>query len=247
MDVGTAMAAAAADAAAPDDDGSEDVLAPPELDGVLDPLVGPEWERGSISPHCRSSFEACGGLLAGVWEVEDNCNPEIRTREVLVNWGRARMNLDDTACFDAVQRLTWTWSGVLSFENGIALDHRQRAQRVDIALSQRCMNASLGTDPATSITPEMCAAMQDSATTCGLASGVCVCSNRSSSSGTASGVYGVLGLSVAIGSNPTTRYEYCVQGDTLLWREKEGDQRHVVMRRIVSAPLGTTDPVEIPR
>ena len=76
---------------------------------------------------------------------------------------------------------------------------------------------------------------------------MCVCSNRSSSSGTASGVYGVLGLSVAIGSNPTMRYEYCVQGDTLLWREKEGDQRHVVMRRIVSAPLGTTDPVEIPR
>jgi hypothetical protein len=47
--------------------------------------------------------------------------------------------------------------------------------------------------------------------------------------------------------NPTVRYEYCVDGDRLLWREKEGAQRMVVLRRTVDAPPGTVDPVEVPR
>jgi len=217
----------------------------------FDMFVGPSWERGTVSPHCRSSFEACGGALAGTWEVEDNCNPELRTLSVLQSWGQWRMKLDQAACWNAVQRLTWSWSGELRFESGFVLDDRQRAQNVYVQLSASCLSATLGTDLGDSVPPEICEGMQDDATTCALASGVCMCTNRTVVRGSAEGVYAVLGISVSIG-RPPTRYEYCVDetapdGDRLLWREKEGELRQVVLRRTVDAPPGTKDPVEVPR
>jgi hypothetical protein len=222
----------------------------PEGDQPPDPmggLIDSSFDRGEVSPYCRSSFQACGGLLAGTWVVEDNCNPVITSRDVLLNWGTARMELDETACWDAVRWLRWSWSGELRFEGGFAIDNRERKQQVDIQLNARCLSATFGIEQSDSVSPQVCDALQDDNTICGLADGVCWCSNRTVSTGTASGVYGVLGLSVAIGENPTTRYEYCVDGDMLLWREKDGAQRQVVMRRTLAPPPGTTDPVEIPR
>jgi hypothetical protein len=219
----------------------------PEND-QFDAFIDSGWERGEVSTYCKRSFQACGGLLAGTWEVEDNCNPQNLERETLREWGEAKMDLDPTACWNGVQALTWNWSGELRFENGDAIDKRQRRQRVDMALSANCLSASFGFAPMESVSTELCDAMQGPTTTCALASGVCRCSDRTVSNGTASGVYGVLGLSVAIGRNPTTRYEYCVDGDRLLWLEKDGDaQRQVVLRRTVDAPPGAMDPVEIPR
>jgi hypothetical protein len=217
----------------------------------FDMFVGPSWERGEVSPYCRSSFQACGGPLAGTWEVEDNCNPELRTLAVLQSWGQWRMALDQAACWNAVQRLTWSWAGELRFESGFALDDRQRTQNVYVALSASCLSATLGTDLGDSVPPEICEGMQDESTTCALASGVCMCTNRTVVRGAAEGVYAVLGISVTIG-RPPTRYEYCVAedapgGDRLLWREKEGELRQVVLRRTVDAPPGTKDPVEVPR
>jgi hypothetical protein len=213
----------------------------------FDAFIDLGWERGAVSPYCHSSFQACGGLLAGTWVVEDNCNPEIRSRDVLSNWGKVRMSLDETACWDAVQRLRWNWSGELRFEKGEAIDRRTRAQRVDMELTASCLSATFGFQETDSVSPEICAALADETTTCALSAGVCLCSNRTVSTGAASGVYGVLGKSVAIDANPTTEYEYCVDGEYLLWRETEGALRQVVMRRTESPPPGTMDPVEIPR
>jgi hypothetical protein len=212
----------------------------------FDAFIDLGWERGDVSPYCHSSFQACGGLLAGTWVVEDNCNPEIRSREVLSSWGTARMSLDETACWDAVQLLRWNWAGELRFEKGEAIDKRTRAQRVDMELTSSCLSATFGFADTDSVSPEICRAMADENTTCALAAGVCMCSNRTVSKGAASGVYGVLGKSVAIGANPTAEYEYCVDGEFLLWRETEGALRQVVMRRTESPPPGTVDP-EIPR
>lgn len=222
---------------------------PRQVEPLLDfnDFIDSSFERGEVSPYCRSSFQACGGLLAGTWVVEDNCNPRISARDVLQSWGKARMELDEAACWDAVQQLRWNWSGELRFEDGVAIDNRVRKQQVDMQLDSRCLSASFGIDQTESVSPEVCDALQDDTTTCGLANGVCLCSNRTVSTGTASGIYGVLGVSVAIGENPTTRYEYCVEGDVLQWREKEGSQRQVVLRRTVDPPPGTTDPVEVPR
>jgi hypothetical protein len=261
--------ASACGSAAPIDVGTEIVVQPdssdvdPEddlgdlsgqmtLDPAFESFLDPGWERGEVSTYCHSSFEACGGLLAGTWQVEDNCNPEIRTQDVLRNWGKVSMDLDETACWNAVQRLTWKWSGLLRFEKGEAIDERERAQRVDMSLDSTCLSASFGIVPSSEddVSPETCDGMQDDATTCALAQGKCLCSNRSVGTGTASGVYGVLGVSVAIRASetsPTSRYEYCVNGDRLLWREKEGDQHQVVLKRIVDAAVGETDPIEVPR
>jgi hypothetical protein len=232
-----------------EDDITDDEVNPNQTESLLDfdDFIDSSFERGDVSPYCHSSFQACGGLLAGTWLVEDNCNPEIRELDVLQSWGKARMDLDETACWDAVQRLRWNWSGELRFENGVAIDNRERKQQVDMQLTSRCLNATFGVPEAESVSPEVCAALEDPDTTCGLASGVCLCSNRTVSSGTASGTYGVLGVSVAIGESPSTRYEYCVEGDMLLWREKDGAQRQVVLRRTVDPLPGTTDPVEVPR
>jgi len=231
----------------------DEIVEGDEIVGQMEPIldfdsfIDPSFERGEVSPYCHSSFQACGGLLAGTWVVEDNCNPAISSLDVLQSWGQARMDLDEAACWDAVQLLRWNWSGELRFEKGVAIDNRERKQQVDMQLTARCLSATYGYDEMDGVSPSMCRAMQNDYTTCGLANGVCLCSNRTVSRGSASGTYGVLGLSVAIGEDPTTRYEYCVDGDMLLWREKDGAQRHVVLRRTVAPPPGTTDPVEVPR
>jgi len=217
------------------------------LDPAFDAFVKAGWDRGEVSPYCHSSFQACGGLLAGTWVVEDNCNPEIRALDVLQGWGQARLKLDKAACWNAIQLMRWNWMGELRFENGLAIDNRERTQRVDMQLTAQCLTATFGFEPADSVSPQLCNDLQDESTTCALASGVCLCSNQSMSKGAASGPYGVLGLSVAIGDNPSTRYEYCVNGDHLLWREKDGAQRQVVMKRSEGPTPGTTDPIEIPR
>jgi hypothetical protein len=222
---------------------------PPRADSIaeFDAFIDQGWERGEVSPYCRSSFQACGGLLAGRWVVDDNCNPEITSRDVLASWGQASLNLDETACWDAVQRLRWKWSGELRFEKGEAIDRRTRAQRVEMELDSACVSATFGFPDTNDVSPEVCGALGEEAMTCALAGGVCNCTNRTVSNGGASGVYGVLGTSVVIGANPNAEYEYCVDGEYLLWREKEGAQRQVVMRRTESPPPGTMDPVQIPR
>ncbi|HTV18015.1 MAG TPA: hypothetical protein VMG12_05075 [Polyangiaceae bacterium] len=232
-----------------EDDGTADDDVIGQMDPILDfnDFIDSSVERGEVSPYCHSSFQECGGLLAGTWVVEDNCNPKITAHDVLQRWGKARMDLDETACWDAVQQMRWNWSGELRFEDGVAIDNRQRKQQVDMQLTARCLSATYGGDTEESVSPRICEGLQDDFTTCGVANGVCLCSNRTVSTGTASGVYGVLGSVVAIGTNPTARYAYCVDGDTLLWREQEGSQRHVVLRRTEAPPPGTTDPVELPR
>jgi hypothetical protein len=222
---------------------------PPRADSIaeFDAFIDQGWERGEISPYCRSSFQACGGLLAGRWVVDDNCNPEITTRDVLASWGQASLNLDETACWDAVQRLRWNWSGELRFEKGEAIDRRTRAQRVEMELDSACVSATFGIQETSSVSPEVCVALEDDATNCALAGGICNCTNRTVANGGASGVYGVVGTSVVIAANPSTEYEYCVDGEYLLWREKEGAQRQVVMRRTENPPPGTMDPMAIPR
>lgn len=232
-----------------EDDVPDEDAAIGQMEPILDfnDFIDASVERGDVSPFCRSSFQACGGLLAGTWVVEDNCNPQILAHDVLQSWGKARMDLDETACWDAVQRMRWNWSGELKFEDGFAIDNRERKQQVDMQLTSRCLTATFGGPQTDSVSPQVCDALQDDWTTCGVANGVCLCSTRTVSSGTASGVYGVLGPVVAIGEDPTARYEYCVDGDTLLWREREGAQRHVVLRRTAAPPPGTTDPVELPR
>jgi hypothetical protein len=234
--------------AAPSQDAGVGVVPATEDPVEFDAFLNQSWERGTVSSFCRSSFQACGGILAGTWEVEDTCNPETNDRDVLQRWGAARMSLDPVECSDAVQRLTASWSGQLAFKGGKAVDGRMRAQKVDVELTASCLGATLGLDEETAVEPRICDSMRTSSTTCGASAGVCMCSNRTVAPGDVSGVYGVLGETVAVkntSSSTTTIYEYCVEGDRLLWREPN-TLRHLVMRRTSGAPPPEGDPMQVP-
>lgn len=238
--------------AAPELPAAEEVRTPvtqPPPDDGMDSFLERNWERGPVSPFCTSSFDACGGVLAGTWQVEDSCNPQIRDPEVLQAWGQARMNLEPGVCWNAVQRLFSRWSGHMEFDGAFAIDSRVRDQSVEIELDSSCLGPTLGLDGLSSVTPAMCASLQNKSTNCALSMGVCMCTNETQSPGRVQGRYAAIGTHAIVkdGERPLEEYEYCVAGDRLLWREEPGSLRHVVLRRIAEAPPGTTDPVEIPR
>jgi hypothetical protein len=79
-----------------------------------------------------------------------------------------------------------------------------------------------------------------------------MCSNRRAVVGRADGEYyafdTILGVREEDKPNrPIKEYEYCVEGNRLLWREGPGSSSHLVLVRTVDPPPGATDPVEIPR
>lgn len=207
--------------------------------GSFDPL----YEAAADSEYCSRPFVSCGGRLAGTWVVEDTCRAETRNRTALRIWGRTMMDLDAPACGDAAQRMTTEWSGILKFEEGMAIDERERLRTLDLELKATCIGASFGVDEVTSSSPMACEAMQDDMTTCGLTSGVCHCTSRTMDPGRASGVYGVLERRVAIG-DAANIYEYCVDGDRLIWNERSS-ATPIVFRRVEDG--AGPDPIGFPR
>jgi hypothetical protein len=230
-------------------DGENEADPVPTLtDPDFDIFVNRDPSRGEVSEYCRPAFQACGGVLAGTWMVEDTCNPRSNEPAVLQRWGVAQMDLDTASCTNAVRMLTTTWSGKLVFVEGRAFDDRERAQKVDIELTPNCLGATLGMDPESASEPAICTAMQDDESMlCGSSEGNCICSNQRVLPGEVTGVYGVLGTTVAVqDKGPITIYEYCVDGDQLLWREPN-TQRHVVLRRTAAAPPLEEDPTGMPQ
>ena len=192
---------------------------------------------------CNERFSACGGLLASDWVVEDTCGTEVPDHDDAETWSRERLGLDAAACPGTVTRLDSTWSGQLSFREGNALDERRRTDALELDLTRECLSASFGV--ADTDVESTCAALSDSALECAPQGDACHCSARREEPANASGVYGVLGLSVAVGRSPTTRYEYCVVGDVLHWMESS---QRIVLRRVPGTiPPGSEDPVETPR
>ena len=140
-------------------------------------------------------------------------------------------------------RLDSTWSGQLSFRDGEALDDRKRTDALELDLTRECLAASYGVADA-DVGPT-CAALSDGSFECAAQGDACHCSARREEQPDASGVYGVLGLSVAVGDSPTTRYEYCVVGDVMQWMEST---QRIVLRRVPGTlPTSDEDPVGTPR
>ena len=95
--------------------------------------------------------------------------------------------------------------------------------------------------------PSVCESLENESTLCASTGGVCLCSNRTTEVGRVDGVYGVILGQVAVGSGGAIVYDYCVDGDSLLWREP-GWTRHIVLRRSDGSPADAEpDPVGIPR
>jgi len=192
----------------------------------------PSLVDGAVSAACSSGFQACGGVLAGRWIVEDTCNSETRNPKALQIWGQTFRNLDTTACFDAVQSVTTRWMGMLMFEQGLAIDQRMRSDTIEMNLTRSCLNATFDSNIREERMSAICTALTNDMTNCSSVGGVCQCSNRRERELDTSGTYGVLGKSVAIGTENggLDFYDYCVQGDRLYWREP-AYARHVVLLR----------------
>lgn len=233
IDVGTDFSPADVDESVAREDTPPEQLLPP-----------PSFVSPDIPPMCRAGFQPCGGLLAGHWIVEDTCNSETLNRKALQIWGQTFMPLDTSACWNAVQGVRSRWEGQLSFEDGVAIDTRLRHDMIELNLSRGCLNAMYGVNIQAEKMPAACSTLTRGQTSCTAVGGDCSCSSRRQNAVSYSGIYAVTGTQVAIRPEigaPYEFFDYCVQGDTLLWREPTS-ARFVVLRRQGAVP-DAVDPV----
>lgn len=212
----------------------------------LVPVVSGSFPAQAVSPACEPGFQACGGLLSGLWIAEETCNSETRNRKALQIWGQTIMNLATEECSDAVQSVSSRWEGELSFARGVAIDTRTRHDMIEMNLSRSCLNATFGVNIQAEKIPGVCLTLSQGSTSCTAVGDMCTCSNRREDAVSRSGVYGVLGTSVAIGTTPGNDpefFDYCVQGNTLLWREPTSE--HFVVLRRAGAATVSVDPAYV--
>jgi hypothetical protein len=184
------------------------------------------------SPLCKEEFVACGGLLAGTWEVMDTCHQETPSRKARQIWGQTVMDLDIGACGDAVQSVKSSWTGALVFDQGLAMDKRVRSDIVEMTLSRDCLNATFDWRIKADKMASVCALLTTPMQSCTSVDGACRCSSHRENEADTAGVYGVAGTYVSIlaPNGGHDLFDYCVQDDILLWREP-GLLRHVVLKR----------------
>jgi hypothetical protein len=202
---------------------------------------------GSEPAECASTFEACGGLLAGTWTVDGTCDPEPRRRSALQtqSWGPEFTKLDGSACSEALGRLTSRWAGTLSFQDGALIDDRRRSDTMEIDLTRECLGSALDADVSDSNIEALCSGFGLESASCRSVEGVCHCTGERLEAVDGSGPYGVLGdMRVAIATPGTTSVvDYCVQEDVLRWQDPE--TRQVLVLR--PEPAAATRSVLPPR
>lgn len=219
-------------------------------DGELDPGgsaadgLDPDFTGGLAgeSASCGSTpFQACGGSIAGSWRVVETCNSESRNEQSLAEWSEW-VGLPTEQCTGAARRLTTTWSGELTFSGKLAYDQRDLSVIFDMGLTSRCLTAALDSAGAVMPTAGACAALtSDFDVTCGSRDGICECSTKATvSTASTVGNYAIRGsrLSSVTDANDVHQYDYCVQGDYLLYKDV-GESRYAILKRI---PLGVMEP-----
>jgi len=198
------------------------------------------------SAFCPSEFVPCGGLLAGTWEMVDTCMKQTSNRKALQIWGQTVMNLDTGACWNAVSSVTTEWKGNITFAQGIASDQRVRLDTVSMKLTRNCFNATYDVTIKAEKMPSVCTTLSAGMMSCSSVGGDCNCSKRRESQLDTAGIYGVIENAVVIGDDdlltddPKQYFDYCVQGDQLLWRAR--DTGRLVALRRVAASEEKTDP-----
>ena len=196
------------------------------------------------APQCGSSFQACGGLLAGSWTMEDSCQEGALDPRALQLWGETVLDLDSRACQGAVQSVTSRWSGRVLFESGAATDERLRSDTVEMNLTRDCLNATFGVGISEAKLASVCETLSDARRSCSSIAGACQCSASLERSSGMSGTYGVLDESFVIGSGSgeIQFVDYCVEGDVLHWREQGSPQQLLLRREPGSAREGAPVP-----
>jgi hypothetical protein len=193
------------------------------------------------APQICRQFEPCGGLLAGTWEMQETCSKQTLNRKAMQIWGQTVMNLDTTACYDAVSSVSSDWKGTIEFAGGVAKDHRMRVDTVDMTLSRGCLNATFDVTIKAEKMASVCATLSTGMMSCSSVGGECNCSKRRETELDKEGTYGVLEKAVVIGGDifpetdePKQFFDYCVQNDQLLWRARDTG-RLVVLKRVLES------------
>jgi len=234
------MFAWACSAAAPVDLGSDPIGFPEsELDAQGQPSG--ELEPGSatlglIKPymsgatgHCEASFQPCGGWLPGTsWVIEDTCT-SLSPGRTAQREGSELLGLDSDACRNVVRSLTSKWSGELSFAQDYqATESRRRQRQFDIALGPECFVATFGVDASEAELTSFCESIEGSSANCVPSSDGCNCTAEITKQFENHGSFSMPTRSQAIFTD--TWYDYCVEGNRLMWSDP-GTNTHIVMRR----------------
>jgi hypothetical protein len=229
---------------------SDDDLEP--SDQELDPSesLGTPDTAGFVADDDLAScsarpFRACGGALAGTWEMVETCNSEDRSEATLERWSRI-VGLPAEPCYRAARLLTSRWSGEVLFSEDRTLDRRELTSRLDLRLTSECLTATLEGPDLIKPTQGACSALNsDYGVTCSSNQGMCQCSTVSTVENNVIGAYDVDGNRLVANNTDQTvsQYDYCVQGDYLLYKQL-GDARYAILRRRATA----LDPVlSLPR
>jgi hypothetical protein len=218
-----------------DIDPTDDTLAPSE------PFVpGSPTLVGDSEASCTARpFQACGGSLTGTWEMVETCNSEDRSAATLEQWSRF-VGLPQERCDQAARLLTTRWSGEVQFSDEVTLDQRDLTFRLDMRLTSECLTATLQGPGLIKPTDGACSALKtDYGVTCSSSQGMCLCSTQSTVESYVIGAYDVSGNRLIANNTDQTvsQYDYCVQGEYLLYKQL-GDARYAILRR-----KGAVDPV----
>lgn len=230
--------------AAPDDDviTPDDGAEPDSFDGSEVPDLVGDLTAGAT---CETQpFQACGGSLKGTWEVVDTCNGEDRSSTTLAQWSE-RIGLPDTMCNQAARVVTSRFSGEVLFSDDVTLDRRDLTMRLDMRLSSECLTATLQGPDLLHPTEGACTALQtDFGVTCRSNQGACQCSSQATVQNNVIGAYNVSGTRLIANNTDqsVSRYDYCVQGDYLLYRQAGGDRYAILRRKDAVDPALTLPP-----
>lgn len=210
----------------PDDSGD----AVDGFDGTETPdLVGDLTSSGTCEGQ---PFTPCGGSLKGTWQVVDTCNGEDRSASTLERWSQV-VGLPSVMCNQAARVVTSNFSGEVLFSDAVTLDRRDLTMRFDMRLSSECLTATLQGPDLLNATEGACSALQsDYGVTCRSSQGVCQCSTEATIESNVIGEYDVRGTRLVANNTDQTvsQYDYCVQGNYLLYRQA-GDSRYAILRR----------------
>jgi hypothetical protein len=201
---------------------------PPSLDPNT-PLLDP----GAASALCGGGFQACGGVLAGVWSVEGVCASAPPDPAALQRWGQSVLGLNAAACADAVQAIDSRWGGQLRFEEGIAIDLRRRSDTAEMSLTRECLSKTFDIRIRADQLGAVCSSITSDSISCSPADDACQCTVQHERVVAPAGVYGVADtiVSIAAADGGHDIFDYCVEANLLQWREPETGQLLLLRRQ----------------
>jgi hypothetical protein len=189
------------------------------------------------SASCETRpFRACGGALTGTWEMVETCNREDRSAATLQQWSQ-RVGLPAEPCSRAARVVTSRWTGDLLFSDDVTLDKRDLTSRLDLRVTSECLTATLEVPDEINPTEGACSMLKsDYGVSCSSSDGICLCTTQRTVDTDVIGLYDVSGNRLVANNTDATvsQYDYCVQGDYLLYKQL-GDDRYAILRRKAGA------------